>query len=103
MKKIAGMVMTLVVMLAGTSLAAEVKNRINPDKVNLLYNDNADTGAWYLILPNGDANCEKGWQYTDATKQNIHICSTTCDLVQSNSNARITLMFGCVAGNIGVY
>jgi hypothetical protein len=76
---------------------------INPDRVNMVYNDNAGNGTWYLILPNTDATCDRGWQYTDATKTAIHICDITCQEVQANPNARITLMFGCVAGNIGVY
>jgi hypothetical protein len=73
---------------------------IDTNKVNMIYNDNAGTGTSYLILPNGDANCDRGWQYTDATKTQIHICQITCDEVQANPAARITLMFGCMAGTI---
>jgi hypothetical protein len=76
---------------------------INPNKVNMVYTDMAGNGTWYLILPNNDPNCDRGWQYTDATKTKIHICSITCQEVQANPAARITLMFGCTAGNIGVY
>jgi hypothetical protein len=73
---------------------------IDPNKVNMIYNDNAGNGTSYLILPNGDANCDRGWQYTDATKTAIHICQITCEEVQANPAARISLMFGCIAGTI---
>jgi hypothetical protein len=73
---------------------------IDPNRVNMLYNDNAGNGTWYLILPNGDPNCDRGWQYTDGTKTQIHICQITCDEVQSNPLARLTLIFGCTSGVI---
>ena len=82
---------------------APVGQVIDTNRVNMIYNDNAGNGTFYLILPNGDPSCDRGWQYTDATRTAIHICDITCQLVQANPAARITLMFGCAPGDIPVY
>jgi hypothetical protein len=46
------------------------------------------------ILRNNEPNCEQGW-YLDATSDRVLLCETTCDIVQSDPQARIELLFGC--------
>jgi hypothetical protein len=69
---------------------------IDPNQVYPIYGDGQ--GNSYLILPNQDANCDRGWQFTDATNTYIHICPITCQLIQSNRSASMELAFGCVPG-----
>jgi hypothetical protein len=71
---------------------------IDPNKVNLIYGDG--TGNSYLVLPNQDTNCDRGWQFTDDTRTEIRVCQITCDLLLSNPLARFTLVFGCTSGVI---
>jgi hypothetical protein len=66
---------------------------IDPAKVNMIYDDGS--GNKYLVEKDPNANCQVGWHYTDATNQNIEICSTTCSLLQQNPLASISLTFGC--------
>jgi hypothetical protein len=73
---------------------------IDAARTNLIYNDGQ--GNNYLLLQNTGANCTVGWHFTDATNQSIEVCSTTCDLLQSNPLASMSLVFGCVAGGTTV-
>ncbi len=78
--------------------AAPAGQIIDPSRVNMVYDDGA--GNSYLVLPNTSANCDRGWQYTDSTNSAIHVCQITCDLIQANSQASITLTFGCQTGTV---
>jgi hypothetical protein len=69
---------------------------IDPNRVNMVYDDGA--GNSFLVLPNSSASCDRGWQFTDSTNSAIHVCQITCDLVQANPQASITLTFGCITG-----
>jgi hypothetical protein len=69
---------------------------IDPNRVNMVYDDGA--GNSYLVLPNNSASCDRGWHFTDSTNSQITVCQITCDLVQNNPQARITLTFGCLTG-----
>ena len=69
---------------------------IDPNRVNMVYDDGA--GNSYLVLPNNSATCDRGWHFTDSTNSQITVCQITCDLVQNNPQARITLTFGCLTG-----
>jgi hypothetical protein len=66
---------------------------IDTGLINMIYNDGA--GAYSLVLEGSEATCEKGWQFADATQSKIHVCDTTCKILQSNPQATITLVFGC--------
>ena len=71
---------------------------IDPNKVNVIYRDG--TGNAYLVLANGAAACDRGWQYTDATKTQIRVCPITCSVLQSNTLGSLSLIFGCTTGVI---
>lgn len=73
--------------------AAPVGQTIDPDQIVLEYDHG--NGSYSLILQNTSANCDKGWQFTDATNSTIHICGVTCDAIQSNAAAELNLVFGC--------
>jgi hypothetical protein len=72
--------------------------QIDPDQVVLEFNDGA--GNYSLILKNTSATCDKGWQFANANNNQIHICGSTCDMIQNNPNAELTLIFGCTTGQI---
>lgn len=72
--------------------------QIDPDQVVLEFNDGA--GNYSLILKNTSDTCDKGWQFANANNNQIHICGSTCDLIQNNPNAELTLIFGCTTGQI---
>jgi hypothetical protein len=78
--------------------AAPSGKAIDPDQIVLEY-DHGD-GTYSLILQNTSATCDKGWQFTDATNSQIHICGVTCDQIQSNAAAALNLVFGCGVGQI---
>jgi hypothetical protein len=73
--------------------AAPAGKTIDPEQIVLVYNEG--NGNYSLILQNTSANCDKGWQFTDATNSKIHICGSTCNLIQSNAAAQLNLVFGC--------
>jgi hypothetical protein len=68
------------------------------NKTNMVYDDGA--GQMYLVQQNTASPCDVGWHFTDDTNQFIEICSTTCALLQANSQASIELTFGCVTNQI---
>jgi hypothetical protein len=72
--------------------------KIDTSLVNMIYDDGA--GAYSLVLPSGAAVCEKGWQFTDAALTKIHVCTQTCELLQSNPTAMVSLVFGCAQNQI---
>lgn len=46
------------------------------------------------ILADADASCEQGgWYYDEAGK--VRLCPSTCDVVQSDPQIRLELLFGC--------
>jgi len=66
---------------------------LDTDLVNLMYH--GGNGDYYLVLPSQSQSCTLGWQFTDASKTKLHVCDTTCKLLQSDPEAQLTLMFGC--------
>ena len=74
---------------------------VDPSLTNLVYRDG--TTANYLVLPNTSDNCDRGWHFTDSTNTELEICGVTCDLIQSNFAARLSVVFGCRAGELPVY
>lgn len=71
---------------------------IDKNLVNMIYNDGA--GEYSLVLPSAASTCEKGWQFTDAEMTKIHVCSQTCELLQNNPMASVSLLFGCTQEQI---
>ena len=78
--------------------AAPAGQTIDPDQIVLEYIHG--DGTYSLILQNTSATCDKGWQFTDATDSQIHICGVTCNAIQSDSAAQLNLVFGCGVGQI---
>ena len=67
---------------------------VDLDEVNLvLWPGGADP---IQILRNNEADCEQGW-YVDESSDpaRVLLCSRTCELVQSDPQARLELLFGC--------
>jgi len=73
--------------------AAPAGQTIEPAQIVLEYIHG--DGTYSLILQNTSTTCDKGWQFTDATNSQIHICGVTCDAIQNNSAAQLNLVFGC--------
>ncbi|MGC4088812.1 MAG: vWA domain-containing protein [Polyangiaceae bacterium] len=74
-------------------------DKIDPNKVNLIYTDGS--GQSHLLLPNGDPNCSVGWHYLDPPAYTqIHICGKTCDTLENDPAASLDLVFGCVSGTV---
>ncbi|HMA97257.1 MAG TPA: vWA domain-containing protein [Polyangiaceae bacterium] len=73
--------------------AVGAKQEIDTNRVNMIYDDGA--GSYSLVLPSKGAACEKGWQFTDASLKEIHVCPETCALLQNNPKAKVSLVFGC--------
>lgn len=71
---------------------------IDKNLINMIYSDGA--GAYSLVLPSGAATCKKGWRFTDAAMTKIHICESTCALLQNNPKASVSLLFGCAQEQI---
>lgn len=63
--------------------------------VNMVFQ--SGTGDYLMVLPNSDGTCtsNKGWAYTDASKTEVEICGTTCDLLQNDPTAKLNIVFGC--------
>ena len=78
--------------------AAPAGKTIDPDAIVLEYMHG--DGTYSLILQNTSATCDKGWQFTDATDAQIHICGVTCDEIQSDAAAQLNLVFGCGVSQI---
>ncbi len=74
---------------------------IDPSLTNLIYRDGGEEA--FMVLPNTSDNCDRGWHFTDSTHTEIEICGVTCDLIQSNPAARLSVVFGCRTGEIPVY
>lgn len=71
---------------------------IDNSRINMIYDDGA--GTYSLVLPSKGATCEKGWQFTDSSLKEIHVCPETCALLQSNPKAKVSLVFGCTQEQI---
>jgi hypothetical protein len=71
---------------------------IDPSQVVMVYTEG--NGNYSLILQNTSSTCDKGWQFTDATNSKIHICGTTCKLIQNNAQAQLDLVFGCTVSQV---
>jgi hypothetical protein len=66
---------------------------VNPDLVNVLFTDGA--GERHEVPKNLDgAGCDVGWHYSDDGNQ-VVLCESTCDLVRSDTRARLDVVFGC--------
>ena len=77
--------------------------QIDPNTAALVYNDG--NGVYSLVLPNTTAgvtaaNCDKGYIFTNAAYTQLHICSTTCTLLQQNPAASLEIRFGCTTGSL---
>jgi hypothetical protein len=71
---------------------------LDPAKVNMIYRDGS--GGYFLILPGDDDTCELGWRYTDTTHSLVQVCGKTCDLIQANPLAKLSILFGCAEKEI---
>ncbi len=85
------------------TIPAPSSGTIDPTKAVLVYNDGS--GVFSLVLPNTTpgitaATCDKGYIFTNATYTQLHICSSTCTLLQKNPAASLELRFGCASGTI---
>ena len=48
------------------------------------------------ILRNNEPDCDQGWYVdTSGAEPRVMLCATTCELAQSDPQARIELLFGC--------
>jgi hypothetical protein len=78
--------------------AAPAGQIIDPSKVNMVYDDGQ--GNSFLVLQNTADDCDRGWRFTDSSNTAINVCSITCNLLQSNPDARLTLTFGCISNQV---
>jgi hypothetical protein len=51
-----------------------------------------------LIVRDDTGDCTEGWKL--AANGQIELCQATCDRVKGDTSARVTLSFGCAAGEI---
>jgi len=66
---------------------------LDPDLVNVLFTDGE--GDRHELPKNLDGDgCEVGWHYSDDGDQ-VVLCDDTCDLVRSDTKARLDVVFGC--------
>jgi hypothetical protein len=72
---------------------APTGEKLDPDKVNLVYRTGQGTNL--QILRSSSATCTDGWYYGDDDKLNL--CSTTCETVLADRMAGLELLFGCAA------
>lgn len=73
-------------------------NSVDPNRIVLVYTHG--DGTYSLVLQNTSTTCDKGWQFTDSTNSKIHICGTTCDMIQKNPKAQLNLVYGCSASQL---
>ncbi|MBN2191909.1 MAG: hypothetical protein JW751_03765 [Polyangiaceae bacterium] len=70
---------------------------INPGEINLfVWPSGADP---IQVLKDVDPDCTQGW-YFDEAAQRVRLCSESCNLVRSDPNLRLELMFGCAQDEI---
>jgi hypothetical protein len=67
--------------------------KLDPTNVNMIYV--GTDGSYLLILPNQSSACDKGWNYTDATRSAVQICGITCELLQNHPGTKLNILFGC--------
>jgi len=66
--------------------------------INLIFGQG--DGSQVLVLPSSQENCTLGWHFTDASQTRLHVCSKTCERLQGDYHATLTLLFGCAASDI---
>ena len=70
---------------------------IDPAKTNLLFDSGAN--EFFTLLPTLEG-CEKGWRFSDASYLGLEICGTTCESLQNNPAAKLTILFGCTTESV---
>ena len=81
------------------SLAAPPAGQtVDPNKTVIVYNDGNGNNS--VVLPNTSDSCDKGWHFTDGTKQTVEICSQTCAILQANAKASLNVVFGCAVEDV---
>lgn len=63
------------------------------DLVNVLFTDGEGDRHALGRNPDGEG-CEEGWYYSD-DETRVVLCDDTCDLVRSDTGARLDVVFGC--------
>jgi hypothetical protein len=54
-----------------------------------------------IINQKASGDCSEGWQFSADGKQ-ILLCDGTCNRVKADSAARLELLFGCSADQVGI-
>ncbi len=65
---------------------------VDPNKVNVSYQV-GDGGAQELAR---DAARQDGWDYTDASQQNVEIFGPACEAIKASTDSTVTIELGCV-------
>jgi hypothetical protein len=71
---------------------------LDPDKVNFSYTPKGVGMSKVLLRANdlADCNSQPGWYYdSNAAPTKILLCPASCTTVQADSNAKISVLFGC--------
>lgn len=56
----------------------------------------ANPNKCYTLVPGSEGCVEpNGWDYADATKKSIKLCSSSCSTAQTDADAKIEIMIGC--------
>jgi len=86
--------------IVGQALSCEYEVPVPPDGqmldldlVNVLYTDGEGNAYGLGKNPDGEG-CAEGWYYSDDSTQ-VVLCEDTCDLVRSDTGARLDVVFGC--------
>jgi hypothetical protein len=78
--------------------APPMNQTLDPNKVNVRFTDGAMTEQDILHVTN-EAACDPvtgGWYYGDnANPKTIYLCTASCDVVSSDPDGKIDILFGC--------
>ncbi len=75
----------------------DVGDEVNPGEINVTYSSAGHDPQTLGQVPSSSA-CDSGggWYYDDPdTPTTIYLCPATCDLVQSDSDAQVSIVVGC--------
>jgi hypothetical protein len=67
---------------------------VDKNKVEIRYYANGST-TYQTIARSDGCTDPNGWQYQDATQQNVVLCPGACATVQADTAAHIDVYFGC--------
>jgi len=68
---------------------------LDPRKPNLTLQSSAGAG---LVSPDDVGDCTGAWRFDD--RDQVVLCSATCDEMKGDVTARVRLLFGCVSGEV---